>query len=168
MAFRSLYSSTGLPFVVGIAHLSNFCSFVHIQNVHDVGQGRDQNQNHNHIHRYSSHLVLNLDRLRIGGRETFPGHSCGKIPFCSGPLWGTQRERVGRMILSTFRVGLLPCVIFKPFSEWWVTLSFIKYLVRWVGSGLATIYRAVHLIQIFLAREQRNGGVPRGPRGLKK
>ena len=85
------------------------------------------------------------DTEREGWEDDSLNFSCGIASLCDFPLW-----------------------IFKPFSEWWVTLSFIEYLVRWVGSGLATIYRAVHLIQIFLAREQRNGGVPRGPRGLKK
>ena len=49
--------------------------------------------------------MLNLDHLGRGGWETFPRHNCGKIPSCSGPLWGTQREKVGSMILSTFLVS---------------------------------------------------------------
>ena len=106
MAFRSLYPSKGLPFATAFEHSSKFCSFLHIHNVCGVGQGRDQNQIHNHIHRYSHHPMLNLDHFDIGGWETFPRHSCGKIPLCSGPLWGTQRERVGGKISSSSQVKI--------------------------------------------------------------
>ena len=36
-------------------------------------------------------------------------------------------------------------------SGWWMTSSFRKYMVQWVGSGPVMIDKAVHLIQIILA-----------------
>ena len=55
---------------------------------------------------------------------TYPCHSRGTIPFCSGPLWGTQREgeRGGWgenfLIFSGKDASLcaLPLSIFKPFT----------------------------------------------------